>query len=254
MTDDICMVIVRYTVAPSGPHRTLPKINPSLPHQSPDSSRQKTERPRSYLGPTCPSYNKLGPLLPNQPSSRDILSKFLSQPDDVSCSLPRASTSGLSCSADTSGTQMPFQARAIHQHASPSASTHPIGRTPPRQAIYLGAEQRQNPSEGLPMSMASTSSSHDPSIDRRNLSGDRSGLTTSTTVPSTSTAAQVVRQQNKFGEIEYRWHSSLNGPKKNQQQKKWYSFWPRLFFVTDLIIPSLYLTRFRCQDCLCLRH
>ncbi|KAH9811299.1 hypothetical protein DFH28DRAFT_901185, partial [Melampsora americana] len=52
-------------------------------HTGPQSPSQEN-RARNYLGPTCPSYNKLDPLASNEMSSRAILSKFLSQPDDDS--------------------------------------------------------------------------------------------------------------------------------------------------------------------------
>ncbi|EGG00716.1 uncharacterized protein MELLADRAFT_117981 [Melampsora larici-populina 98AG31] len=47
-------------------------------------SPSQVNRARDYFGPTCPSYNKLDPLTSNEMSSRSLLSKFLSQPDNDS--------------------------------------------------------------------------------------------------------------------------------------------------------------------------
>lgn len=66
------------------PSPTIQPKSTSLPWPHTTLSRYDgiSYEERSYLTPTCPSYNKLGPLKPDQESSAAMLRKFFSRPDD----------------------------------------------------------------------------------------------------------------------------------------------------------------------------
>ncbi|KAH9811297.1 hypothetical protein DFH28DRAFT_466387 [Melampsora americana] len=92
-------------------------------------SPSQVNRTRNYLGPTCPSYNKLDPITSNEMSSRAILSKFLSRPDDDSQSGTWSDSHRYPGESRRLGSRLSFQSSPHSQRpGSPSWGSGDIGR------------------------------------------------------------------------------------------------------------------------------
>lgn len=226
-----------------------------------------------YLSPTCPSYNKLDPLSATDLSSRALLSKFFSQPDDPTPSgswqgsrdmiegtesghrshrngdVQLSSVSGLSMEARSSAAQRP-QSQNVNaldrmsggydnrQQQSQSA----FGRTEPSR--HVGHERDTHGMDSF--DSHDTERWHQPSSGRLPNEGDSYASTSSGNASGSMINTAPIRQVNRFGEEEFRCVA-----KEQFVYTIWVSYVDRGAVRTDRRDRC---SEFRCRDCPSICH
>ncbi|EGG00757.1 uncharacterized protein MELLADRAFT_111595 [Melampsora larici-populina 98AG31] len=167
-------------------------------------SPSQVNRARNYLGPTCPSYNKLDPLTSNQMSSRALLSKFLSQPDDDGRSGTWSDRYGSTAESSRSGSHPSFQDSSQFQRpGSSSWGSRDIGE---RRHLAQGSHEQERGRDEV----HGSSNAPEPNMSRLQYSDIHShdaGNNQASTSQGTSARAvdiQPIRLVNRYGEEEFR--------------------------------------------------